>query len=253
MAVIRERLKNAIEHVRSRGVREYSRYVQHRFSERWNERHFQIDTEVGVELPTLGIANPDSIDYWPTPYQAIKAAMKRIRISKTDVFVDYGTGKGRIVTVAATYPIRRVVGIELSAVLAANARSNVIKAQKTRRCEHVDIRTLDAVDFDLPSDATILHFFNPFRGETLRRVVANIRESLEAVPRELVILFANPMFMEQLLRSGEGIPREWILGRDDVLFRYRHDHSDCDLNRYRIYRIDSRSPFIVSHSVERVR
>lgn len=243
--VVGGRLKNAIEFVRSRGVREFYEHVRYRISERWHERYFGIDSEVGVELHTLGIANPDSVDYWPVPYQAIKAAMRRIRATNTDVFIDYGAGKGRIVTIAATFPLRRVVGIELSPVLAAKARDNVVKAHGRSRCERVDILTLDAVDFVLPSDATILHFFNPFGGGTLRRVVANIRESLETVPRELIILFANPLFMEQLLQNEAAIPHDWILGRDDVLFSH-HDHSDPNHNRYRIYRIDSRRSLAAS-------
>jgi len=238
---IAQRARNAVAFLRSYGARRFFHYVLLGFSEMWHERYFGIDTGGTVGLETLGIVNADAVEYRPTPYQGFMAAMRRIPIGRSDedVFIDYGAGKGRIVTVAATLRLRRVVGIELSPQLAAKARENLGNAKGRFRCKSVDILTCDATAFAVPDDATILHFYNPFRGETLRRVIANIRESLNKTPRQLVLMFANPWYIDALLRSGEAFPSDWLRGEDDVLWPH-YDHGQPNANRYRIYRLDSR-------------
>jgi hypothetical protein len=87
-----------------------STVVAHHERESWNS--------------ALGIANADASANSPTPYQAFIVAMRGIPIaSDEDVFVDYGAGKGRIVIIAATFRLRRVLGIELSLQLAAKAQN----------------------------------------------------------------------------------------------------------------------------------
>src|ERR1700681_3511016 len=110
---ITQRARNAVAFLRSHGARRFFHYMLHWSSEMWHEWYFGIDTWAQVELETLGIANADASAYSPTPYQAFIVAMRGIPIANDeDVFVDYGAGKGRIVIIAATFRLRRVVGIE---------------------------------------------------------------------------------------------------------------------------------------------
>ena len=232
-------LRNALSRLRHHGLSRFAPYVRYRCSELWYERYFRVQTDGCITPATLGIASTDSVEYFPTPYQPLNATMRRLHVQSDDVLVDFGSGKGRIVVVAATLPFRRVIGVELSAVLAAEARDNVNRARRRFKCDDVEILSQDATRYSVPDDATVLHFFNPFHGETLQKVVRNIRDSLAAKRRELVILFANPTFMQPIMERGEAFPSDWIRGQEDVLWAH-HDHSDPNANRYRIYRLDSR-------------
>jgi predicted RNA methylase len=55
----------------------------------------------------------DSIDYMPIPYRHLARMLSKVDMREDCVFLDYGSGMGRVATVAATYPIRRVIGVEL--------------------------------------------------------------------------------------------------------------------------------------------
>ena len=45
------------------------------------------------------------------------------------MFIDIGAGKGRILCLAAAYPFRRIVGVELVPSLVADCRANVASFQ----------------------------------------------------------------------------------------------------------------------------
>jgi cyclopropane fatty-acyl-phospholipid synthase-like methyltransferase len=132
----------------------------------------------------------DSIDYMPIPYRHLARMLSKVDMGKDCVFLDYGCGMGRVVTVAATYPIRRVIGVELSHEMAAAARQNLARARDVK-CRNVEFVEQNAADFEVPDDVSVIHFYNPFIGETLARVVDRIRDSIKRRPRTIQIIFFN--------------------------------------------------------------
>src|SRR5947209_13328438 len=74
--------------------------------------------ELGAEPTTCGAHVPVP----PVRFAAFRAAMRRyVRPTRADVFVDYGSGLGRGLLMAATFPFERVIGIERSRRLNGSA------------------------------------------------------------------------------------------------------------------------------------
>ena len=83
------------------------------------------DTGGTVEVEELGLEDPDHKRYEASSWTWVRRALRRCQVRPTDVFVDFGSGKGRVVWQAAQYPFARVVGVEISAQLNAVARRNI--------------------------------------------------------------------------------------------------------------------------------
>jgi hypothetical protein len=217
-----------------------TRLYQHaasRLAEEFYERRFGIRTKGGIPVESLGFADPDAMWYSPTPYPGFFKAMKQVPVS--GAFIDYGSGKGRALIAAGTFPFVRVTGVELSQSLVAASQDNIARAKRTV-CRNIEAVCANAAEWPVPADATVFHFFNPFRDETLRKVVTNIAGSLRETPRKAWILFANPWSMAPLMRSDDVMPLEWQRSRVDVLWPLAPmPKNDPDGHRYRIYALDS--------------
>jgi hypothetical protein len=80
--------------------------------------------------------------------------------------------------------------VELSHELAQLATAN-IRRMRRRKASAAEVLNVDATQFDLPTDANVIYFYNPFSGDVLERVTSNIHASLRACPRPMVILYVN--------------------------------------------------------------
>ena len=127
-----------------------------------------------------------------SPYKASGGALTSAGETGEDVFIDYGCGMGRAVVLAATYPFRRVIGVERSIALSKIARDNIHRASHKLRCADVTIATTDARDYEVPHDATHIFLFNPFDEPIVMTVLTRIRDSIAAHPRRLSIIYALP-------------------------------------------------------------
>jgi SAM-dependent methyltransferase len=109
-------------------------------------------------------------------------------------FVDMGSGKGRVLLVAAQEGFRRSVGVEFAKELhdaaAINAR---IVAERGLTIEPV---LGDAGAFDFPDDPLVVHFNNPFDDPVMFRVIANLTASYERRRRPVIVLYQQ-MKVEQ--------------------------------------------------------
>ena len=118
-------------------------------------------------------------------YRAIHRVLRRVQIRPgEDVFLDYGSGMGRAVVVAATYPFRKVIGIELSPELNDVARDNIKRARAKLVCNDIELITMDARHYVVPPDATVVLLFNPFEGSLLTRVFPKSRRVVGDVPKK---------------------------------------------------------------------
>jgi SAM-dependent methyltransferase len=122
-------------------------------------------------------------------------------------FVDLGAGMGRAMLLAAEYPFRAVVGVELHPTLARIARRNMALWRAAGRAR-APMRLVcgDAAAFDLPSGPSVAFLFNPFAGPVLRRMLAHWRRSLTGGERQLDILYVNNE-QEHVLERQPGFTR----------------------------------------------
>jgi SAM-dependent methyltransferase len=154
------------------------------------------------------------------------------------VFADLGSGKGRVLLLASHFGFRRVIGIEISPSLYAIAARNVERYKpESQQCRAFDLQCGDARTWDVPTDANVfVYLFQPFPANVLGDVLAKLRESLEAHPREIVIAYLNPIFdavvaaagFHLLRRGSTGAPGDfsWAIYSNRAPLSDAHDVQD---------------------------
>jgi cyclopropane fatty-acyl-phospholipid synthase-like methyltransferase len=162
-----------------------------RLNNLWWERRLGVSTR-GV----VPIDHPDSVHYATMGYSAVRTVLRHLQLQPSDVFVDIGSGKGRVLCCAALSPIRQVVGVDLSEPLCREARANAASMRGRRAPITVENTLADQYDY---SAATVLFLFDPFGPDTLRPVLKKIAEDTRG--HGLRIAYANPsndeVFQEQ--------------------------------------------------------
>jgi SAM-dependent methyltransferase len=124
-------------------------------------------------------------------------------VKADDVFLDIGSGKGRVVMLAARYPFARVIGVEVSGELTEVARRNLDGQRRARRrAKAVELVTADALAYEIPDDVTVVYLYNPFRGTTFDAVIAKLIESVDRRPRRLRLIYLNPEEHDRLMATG---------------------------------------------------
>ena len=154
-----------------------------RLGDRFWEKRLGIDTQGRRQ-----IAYRDAHRYESVPYHVCFKIFDWLEAGPADVIVDVGSGKGRVLCTAALRPIRKAIGIEIDPELHAIAEANVRQIRLRRAPIHLFCQSATEYDFE---GVTIVCFFNPFGGETMRRVLANLQKSIEADPREVRIVYLN--------------------------------------------------------------
>jgi cyclopropane fatty-acyl-phospholipid synthase-like methyltransferase len=150
-------------------------------------------------------------DYMPTSYQNTLALLKAAGISKDSVVIDFGCGLGRVVFAAAHLGAKKSIGVEFDEDLFRAAESNRISSKFK---DKVSFSHTDASQFNIPNDANIFFFFNPFGAGTMADVVAKIEESIKTTPRKTMIVYYNPQFQTKLLASDQfKLKQEWPAGK----------------------------------------
>ena len=196
------KFSNALHLIYEQGLSYFITELWFRSLESYYELVLNVDTKGMMDKNELRqINNPDSIEYVPLGYYSIFSVIKKLPIDKSNsVFIDYGSGKGRAVAVAATFNFKRVVGIELSEHLVEIAKFNV-ENMRRKKAGKIEILQMDATHFEVPCDANVFYFFNPFVGNVLEKVVNNIYSSYINHPRKLYIVYFNLRHFEALVKN----------------------------------------------------
>lgn len=163
--------------------------LRERLLEAYLEWRLGIETRGEIAPEDLGHRSPCVNGYMPTFYASNLAILGKLRVSpERDVFIDFGSGKGRVIALAARYPFKRVIGIEFSSELNEIARRNIERARGVLRCRDVELVSVDAREYQIPDEATVLYLANPFYGDVLDAVLNAIRASLIRSPRPITVI-----------------------------------------------------------------
>jgi SAM-dependent methyltransferase len=193
--------------------------VQIAQDERFDRRH-GVDTSGYVLLTDIAAENAvrNCSEYHGTPVKFVNRILKALPadLSKFS-FVDYGSGKGRILFLAAQLPFKRIIGVEFMKEFHDIAVRNIAAYRDDRaKCRDIQSVCQDARDFELPEGECVLYFYRPFTGPVLDAVLARIEASWRASPRLMYLIFVCPFSSDPFakLTFVEKIPlRQSLLAR----------------------------------------
>jgi SAM-dependent methyltransferase len=149
----------------------------------------------------------NAVGYRATKARPLQKLIRKLNLHRDYVFIDLGSGKGRVLLVAAQLGFQNVVGVEFSPSLCNIARQNArVFLRNTKVASNIEVVQADAATFKMPSKECIFYAFNPFDGVVMERFIANLRESLQRHPRKVWFLYNTPLHatvLEKLFSSAE--------------------------------------------------
>lgn len=169
----------------------------------WDYRVDTTSATVGWRDRLLGLLHSP---YQPSDPAVFHEMMAKLEIDCSQfVFLDIGSGKGRALLMAADYPFRKIVGVELLVELHRIAQENIGKYKSaSQRCFAIEAICGDARDFIFPAEPMVVYLFNPLPEAGLVALLANLERSFLQKPRPLFVLYHNPLLEPVLIRY------EWL-------------------------------------------
>jgi hypothetical protein len=164
-----------------------------------------LDTELGIRTAgvtlNLGAAESALIHYAAMPYALIDTIVNALNLVSSDVFVDLGCGRGRILCRVAQRSVKRVVGVECQAALVQSCRDNLEK-MRGRRCETLVVPGM--IECTAIEDGTVFLTYGPFCAETMRGVLNGLEGTLRRNPRTIrwVIAGNSPTAISDLTSTA---------------------------------------------------
>jgi hypothetical protein len=168
------------------------------------DRRYGVNTWGDILLDQVGMSQQDIERgnglYRPIDEKLFWEAMSLLKIDSSEFdFIDYGSGKGKVLVMASHLPFRNVIGIEFSPVLHEAALANLHSFHSPeRRCGEMSAVCGDAIEYCPPSGPLVCFFFNPFSPEVWVKVLEKLHSSWKAEPRPLYIVYTNQRTVEEL-------------------------------------------------------
>lgn len=170
------------------------------------EKKYNIET-TGVDklkrLTVVGDNKSNASIYQAANYYLLEKAFDFLQKEKANGnLVDFGSGKGRILAVAAFYGHKNIKGIEFASALSAIAKKNIEGIQWKFPETIFTVLTENAVNYEIEKNDSIFFFFNPFDEIIVLEVVKNIMKSLKNYPRKIFVVYINPLYQEIFESAG---------------------------------------------------
>ena len=169
------------------------------------ENKYNINTTGADELEELsknGVDTSHATIYMPVSYLLLEEIFRQMPSSSKKHFLDIGCGKGRALCVAAHHGYNKLSGVDFSKELCADATANLLQTQQAFPLLNFSIFVKDAMNFEIPADVDCIFLFNPFDVVIMGAVVYNIMESVQENPREIIVIYANPLYRDLFEEEG---------------------------------------------------
>lgn len=190
-------LTKVIKKIQEEGLKKTFLGVVTNSYDRIYDYRYGIDTYSWVSKEELVLEDEvgkNASSYQATRVLPLRVLLKKLNISKNDVIIDIGSGKGRVLLVASEFGFKEARGIEFSANLCRIANDNIkIYQQKKKPKTKFEIIKIDASKYQFKDDESVFFMYNPFDYMILNKVLQNISESLQRRPRDIQIIYAYPV------------------------------------------------------------
>ena len=184
----------------------HPRAAVHDLEGRRFDKRFRADTDASVSLSQLTVVDGDRLqghDYVAEPPRVTRWWLQALP-SQLDkfTFVDLGSGKGRVVLLAATRNFARLTGVEFAEELHESAVP-VFRAMEDSTGRRVASVLGDAGSFEFPVDPLVVHLNNPFQEPVMERVIANLITSYRCRPRPVIVIYQQARVEDNPTRNVE--------------------------------------------------
>lgn len=177
---------------------------------RWGDAEFDWDHRVDTTAGNVGNTTRLVAVLGGSPYQPSEPALFHEMLDGLALdwpqftFLDIGSGKGRALMMAADYPFRRIVGVEIVPELHAVAVENIRQYRGPRqKCFAIESQLGDAREFQFPAEPLLVYLFNPLPQPALQLLLTNLEKSLVQHPRAVYVLYHNPLLEPALAASAK--------------------------------------------------
>ena len=150
---------------------------------------------IGVKELTLVGDTRGANGYMPVRPSTARSILRDLPIDDPSryVFVDLGSGKGRMLLIAAEHPFREIQGIEFAAELHREAEANIKRYRSPKqRCRRLRSLALNAADYSFPRGDLVVYLFNSFGRAVMEQVLDRLEKSLEDDPRDVILVMLFP-------------------------------------------------------------
>jgi SAM-dependent methyltransferase len=162
------------------------------------DEKYGTDTGGVREIGSLDVVNAHAARYAarydPSNPELVRNQLSRLQLDYGRfTFIDFGSGKGRVLLTAARFPFTEVIGVEFSRELHEIALRNIVRfpPNETRAGS---IRSVhgDAGTFKLPQSDLLCYFYNPFGPPVLEAVAARLVAHTERYGYRVIVIYVNP-------------------------------------------------------------
>jgi SAM-dependent methyltransferase len=148
------------------------------------------------QVTVVGENASHAIAYIPTTPRTGRHILRNLPVTdvSSHTFIDIGSGKGRMLLLAAELPFRRVIGIEFASDLHALAQQNVKTYRNSNQaCFQIEPVHIDATQYEFPLEPLLIYLFYPFDQSVMEPVIQNLDRSLAECPRDVILVYHNPV------------------------------------------------------------
>jgi predicted RNA methylase len=150
--------------------------------------------ESDICLDSLQIDSPNKqhgFSYVPCTRVAVRTLLDSINSNfRGFCFIDFGSGEGRSLITAASYPFDEIIGVEFADELHKAAGRNIANARSVI-ADNTTVRSicLDAAQFNIPRRDCVLYFYNPFGEVVFQEILKNVERVYRESCAKFYIVF----------------------------------------------------------------
>lgn len=186
------------------------------------EMKYGISTSKIVKREDLDISlesKEHSEEYKPTRIRHFRLLIRDLKLPENSVFVDMGSGKGRVLLKASLYKFKRITGVEISSRLCEIAKINISKFEKIlNRRLYVEIVNEDVLKYNIKNDENIFYFYNPFDNYVMEIIIERVMKSITANPRKVWLILNNFTPFSDMIENKFKLPaiKKFIYGGTEI-------------------------------------
>jgi SAM-dependent methyltransferase len=172
------------------------------------DQKYGTETSGIREIGSLDIAGTSArfaVRYQPSSEESVNALIDGLGIDYDRFsFIDYGSGKGRVLLIAAAFPFASVTGVEFSPELQEIAARNVARLPASMNPDgRVRSVCCDAAEFEPPAGDLVCYFYNPFDAPVMKRVVDRLLAHHRRQPCRILVLYVDPRHRGLFEETGQ--------------------------------------------------